>query len=214
MQSLVNNTHIDKKSIEQYKAEFTNTGCVFLPGLLEHKVLQNFINKLSKTPFETKYETEQAGKFGKVLYVPPQSPVMYAFHMLFNNAELFTAIEAVTGCGQIGNFAGRIHRSEEAENHKIDWHGDNADNRLLAMTLSLGEERYTGGRFEMRKKGSSQLLREFGQLEAGDAIIFKIAPDLEHRLTELETGRRTVGVGWFRSEPDQKTFMANYLNFN
>ncbi len=204
-------TFIDESKIESYKDEFTATNCIFVPGFLSGSVLDNILKKLRDTTFETKFETESSQKFGKVLFVPLQNPVIFTFHLLLNNRDLFSVLEEITGCAEIGNFMGRIHRSLGGEDHAIDWHADTSDNRLLAMTLCLGTDQYTGGKLQLREADSEHIIREFGQLNAGDAILFKISPGLKHRLTIVETGCRTVGVGWFRSEPDFNTFALSYL---
>lgn len=206
------NFTIDESRIENYRTEYAETHCVFLPGLLKKNALQNLLNKLDKINFMTKFEMDEKNKFGKVLFVPVNDPILFTFQLLFNNKELFTALEKITGCGPIGNFVGRIHRSEEGD-HEIKWHDDTTDTRLLAMTLGLGTERYTGAQFQMREKDTQKITRELGQIEAGDAIIFKIDPQLEHRLAPMESGRRTVGVGWFRAEPDFETFAKTHLKF-
>lgn len=204
--------NIDLSKIEDYKREYRETHCVFLPSFIERHTLNNLIDKLEQTEFYTKTEQdEHTGEFGKVLFMPPDNPVPFMFHMLMNNRSLFSHLEQITGCDTIGNFAGRIHRSEGGEGHQIEWHGDNSDTRLLAMTLNLGRTRYTGANFQIRKKDSDNIIREFGQTEPGDAFIFEIHPELQHRLSLVETGTRTVGVGWFRANPDYNTFARQYF---
>jgi hypothetical protein len=205
------NTFIDETRIESYRDEYIDTNCIFLPGFLPQATLNMLLKKLADIRFQTKFEMDDRNKFGKLLLVPQNDPLLFIFQMLINNTALFSALEEITGCEPIGNFMGRIHRSEEGEQHGIEWHGDNSDNRLLAMTLGLGTRDYTGGKLQIRETGSDQTIREFGRLNAGDAIVFKIAPGLQHRLTVLETGQRTVGVGWFRSKPDFATFAATHL---
>lgn len=205
------NVNADEALIQQYRDEFDETQCVFIPGLLGRPALANLQRKLEQTKFETKFEMGEANKFGKVLFAPQTDTVIFGFNLLLNNPALFQLLDAVTGCGCIGNFVGRIHRSDEGEGHEIKWHNDASDTRLLAVTIGLGNERYEGSKLQIRKKGAGELLREFGQIEAGDAVFFKIDPELEHRLTILDKGRRTVGVGWFRREPDFDSFAKSYL---
>jgi len=192
---------LDECKIERYKHEFAETGCVFLPGFLEKNTLQNLLNKIEKSTFQTKWEGKEDNKFGKVLALPRESVTVFLFTAVLNNPGVFKMMQYIADCGRIGNFVGRIHRSEAGEDHEIGWHSDASDNRLLAVTLSLGTDRYSGAKLQIRETGSENITKEFGQLEAGDAVIFKIDRKLEHRLSILESGRRTVGVGWFRS-PD------------
>jgi hypothetical protein len=204
-------TFIDETRIQNYKDEFAATNCIFVPQLLSGPVLDKLLTKLESTTFETKYEKDSSGKFGEVLFVPLPNPAVFTFQLLLNNRDFFSMLEEVTGCATIENFMGRIHRSIGGDDHGIAWHSDNSDNRLLAITLCLGTDDYTGGKLQLRKKESENIIREFGQLNAGDAIIFKISAGLQHRLTTVDTGKRTVGVGWFRSAPDFNTFASSYL---
>ncbi|HJP62136.1 MAG TPA: 2OG-Fe(II) oxygenase [Mucilaginibacter sp.] len=208
---VVTNTFIDDTKIQSYREEYAHTNCIFLPGFLSRGALNSLLKKLDNVQFQTKLEMDERNKFGKVLFVPQTDPILFIFQLLINDPALFAVLEEITGCGSIGNFVGRVHRSEEGEQHGIEWHGDNSDNRLLAMTLGLGSYKYTGGKLQIRETGNEEIIREFEHLNAGDAVIFKISPLLQHRLTILETGQRTVGVGWFRSKPDFATFAATYL---
>jgi hypothetical protein len=189
---------LDENKIESYRAEYAATNCIFVGGFVEQTILQSLLKKLDEDSFKTKLEMDGEDKFGKVLALLPNHPAVFILNMLLNNPQLFDTLQQITGCAPINNFTGRIHRSESGQEHEIGWHGDNSDNRLLAISLGLGTDSYTGAKFQLRKKGTEHNLREFGQLEAGEAIIFKIDPELQHRLTVLEDGRRTVGVGWFR----------------
>ena len=196
---MVSRIFLEENKIEKYKQEYAETGCVFLPGFLEKNTLQNLLNKIEKNTFQTRLEGGEDNKFGKVLALPRENVTVFLFTAVLNDPGVFKSIRDITDCGPIGNFVGRIHRSNAGEDHEIGWHTDTSDNRLLAVTLSLGTDRYSGAKLEIRERVSKKMIREFGQLEAGDAVIFKIDPQLEHRLSVLESGRRTVGVGWFRS---------------
>lgn len=188
---------IQQEKIKDYRDEFARNSCVFIPELIEKNFLKTFLPKIEKSIFN---EKEEAGdyKFGKVLFVPLTEPSVFILHVLLNDKVFFQALQQITHCPTIKDFVGRIHRSE-GKQHEINWHGDNSDNRLLAISLGLGMDRYEGAQFQLREKESKKMLAEYGQLEAGDAILFKISPELEHRLAPIEKGRRTVGVGWFRS---------------
>ncbi|MFM7022556.1 MAG: 2OG-Fe(II) oxygenase [Flavobacteriales bacterium] len=187
---------LQEDKIEQYRKEFSESKCIFIPDLIEKSFLKELLLKIDKASFYEKEEADEY-KFGKVLFVPQNEPSVFILNLLLNDRKLFSMLEKITACRSIKDFVGRIHRSE-GEQHGINWHGDNFNDRLLAITLGLGNDKYGGAEFQLREKGSEKLLGEFGQLEAGNAIIFQIAPHLEHRLAPIKKGRRTVGVGWFR----------------
>jgi hypothetical protein len=191
--------------IDELKREFAETNCLFLPNFLENSILASLQKRIDSTIFVPKSEGGEA-KFGEILFVPQHEPVLFIFHLLLNKPQLFQIIRQITDCAPVENFSGRMHRSKAGGQHFIEWHGDNSDNRLIGLTVNLGSETYTGGNFQLREKQSEKLTREIGRISAGDAFVFRIAPHLEHRLTALDGGSRTVGVGWFRSHPDWASF--------
>lgn len=203
----------DEKQMEQLRIEFAETCCVYLPGFVGTPILRQLIKKLETTVLLPKFESEGDDKFGQVLFVPTTQPIIFMFHLVMNNPSLFSLVETITDCPPIGNFRGRMHRSLPAKDHSIDWHGDNADGRLLGVTINLSAGKYLGGTFLLRNKHSGKILRKISDTNAGDAFIFSISPDLQHRLMPLSDsgGDRTVGVGWFRSSPDWQTFAKHYF---
>jgi len=206
--------HVIAEQLEPLRGEFARQHCVLLPQLLEPALLEYLLRQLTSSRFITKFETDQQHEFGKVLFVPETEPVLFVFHLLLNNRKLFRALELITNCRPIGNFSGRIHQSVAGSAHQIAWHGDNADHRLLGLTINLGTQSYAGGVFQLRRKDSEQIVCEVRRKQAGDAFVFRISPDLQHRLTLTENhGRRTVGVGWFRAKPDFRSFARSYFQF-
>jgi hypothetical protein len=195
--------------------EFARRKCVRLPELIEPELLGYLLKHIDARPMTTKFERDGALQFGEVLVLPPTEPALFIFRLLMNNRRLFVALETITGCATIGNFLGRIHSSQSGSGHQIEWHGDNAAHRLLGLTLELSRDHYTGGCFQLRRKHSQEILFEMPRQRPGDAVIFAIDPDLQHRLTLIESGGpRTVGAGWFRSQPDFRTFARNNFLFS
>jgi len=201
--------------LEELRAEFGRQSCVLLPQLIEPSLLEHLLRQVAMARLVMKFERDENEQFGKVLFVPQTEPVLFVFHLLMNNRKLFKAIEEITQCPPIGNFFGRLHSSVPGENHHIAWHGDNADHRLIGLTIGLSSAEYDGGVFQLRQKDSEEIICEVPRRPAGDAFVFQISPDLQHRLTVLEgRGPRTVGVGWFRSQPDFGAFAKSYFQFS
>jgi hypothetical protein len=122
---------------------------------------------------------------------------------VMNSQKLFDAVELITGCGKIGCFNGRVYRFESDANHHDSWHDDKADERrLVGISINLSEKIYSGGKFQIRDKQSRKLLHNVGNTGCGDAVIFRLSKQLEHRVTPVRTATRTVLVGWFQSAPD------------
>ena len=84
----------------------------------------------------------------------------------------------------------------------LSWHDDKADDRLVGISINLSREAYRGGRFQLRDRRSQRTLTDIDNTGLGDAVLFRIAATLEHRLTELAgTAARTAAAGWFTSSP-------------
>jgi hypothetical protein len=53
----------------------------------------------------------------------------------------------------------------------------------------------------LRRKDSGQVLAHVANTGAGDALIFRISPHLQHRISDLEGAEpKTAFAGWFRSD--------------
>src|SRR5882724_2697387 len=198
--------------IEALRREFQRRKCVRLPNLIEDSLLTEFVEKLKNTDFHPKTEGGPGDEFGQVLFVPDTQPALFLFQLLMNNPDLFQIIQQITGCPANGNFFGRIHRSSPGPEHKIEWHGDNSDHRLVGLSVNLSDDTFSGGSFQIREKKSEMILNEITNTQVGDAFIFGIDPELQHRLLSVSGGgNRTVGVGWFRSLPTRATFAKDFF---
>lgn len=137
------------------------------------------------------------------------------FLFAVNNERLFSFIQAVTQCSEIGCFIGRVYRFLPNSTHFDSWHDDRLGRRrLIGFSLNLGDEIHCGGLLEIREKNSGRLLNQVRNAHFGDAIIFALSDDLEHRVTNV-TGNvaRTVFAGWFQSQPHiRELFAADPVN--
>lgn len=145
-----------------------------------------------------------------------------ALLLLLNNARLFKIIEQITGCGHIGCFRGHIYRVVPGESRHDEithyqagyetltgWHTDLNGTRLVALSINLNTEPYLGGVLSIREAKTKRILCELPNSGFGDAILFRINEQLEHRVSDLEgTVPKTAFVGWFESEPDYRTLLA------
>ena len=109
-------------------------------------------------------------------------------------------VERITQCGSISVFDGRIYRMAPGTDHYDSWHDDTNDNRLVGMSVNLGSLPYLGGVFQLRKNSCEEILCEVPNVVQGDAILFRISPELKHRITPVQgTQPKTAFAGWFRS---------------
>jgi hypothetical protein len=86
--------------------------------------------------------------------------------------------------------------------HYDSWHDDLGDYRLVAMSLNLSREVYSGGVLRIRHHATGQIVHAVANTGLGDAILFRITPELDHYVTEVEGAvPKTAFAGWFKSQP-------------
>lgn len=123
-------------------------------------------------------------------------------HFLVNDATVYELVETISGIHPIRYFGGRVYR-RIAGRHSDSWHTDLIDGRLIGMSVNLSAEPFDGGLFEIRDAETEQVLGSIANTGWGDAILFRLAPPLEHRVTPVSGARpKAAFAGWFRAGPD------------
>lgn len=131
-------------------------------------------------------------------------------YFLLNNQKLFRFIEAVTGCDKIGCFEGRGYRIVPGEGHFDDWHNDIYGGRLVAISINLSNEIFEGGELQIRNSHSTRILSEVANIGSGDAVIFRLSDDLQHRIADIRGNvPKTAFAGWFKSGPDYLSILRS-----
>src|SRR5262249_55197068 len=119
---------------------------------------------------------------------------------VLNSPEFLEAIRAITGCKQFERFSGRVYRMWSGVQNQFEWHNDlNDDSRRLGFSLNLSADVFRGGAFELRDCWSHRLLAQVANPGFGDAIVFRLSPNLEHRVTDMVGEVPKIAcAGWFR----------------
>jgi 2OG-Fe(II) oxygenase superfamily len=174
--------------------EFKRCQCAVLKGMLDGAQLARVLHELDEEGFEGRRgigQTELCLDRGK-------GPALLFF--LCNDPALFEFVRAITGCDRIGSFAGRIYRMLPASEHEGRWHDDNIDDRMVAMSLNLSPSPFAGGVLEIRDRHSRRILQRVANNGPGDALLFRVGPSLEHRVTPVNGEvPKTAYAGWFKS---------------
>jgi len=192
--------------IPRLKQEFARTGCALLPGFLAPTILRWLMNWVKSAQFDETHEAdEHRGVFGTTQLAPEAEPALFLLRFLLNRPDLYRFSEQVAGCPRIGNFIGRLHRTSAETNQHIDWHQDAVEGRILGICINLSSGAYSGGVLQIRNP-ERRVTANVGGAPPGDAFLFRIDIGWEHRLTAVESGCRTVGVGWFRTAPEWQTY--------
>lgn len=122
-----------------------------------------------------------------------------ALSLVLHSPELLRWLEQATGMTPLRDMDGRLFETRAGTDQALDWHDDRNDpTRRLAMVLNLSDQPYSGGQFQLRRKGETTPLLCHDHLEPGSLLIFAVDGELEHRLTHVESGGpRRVFAGWF-----------------
>jgi hypothetical protein len=189
-------------ALRALRREFEQHHCARLPGLLNGALLDRVQREIEAGEFfqrSDEFRTELCMKPGRAL-------ALLAF--LANDPDLFQLVREISGCDRIGSFRGRLYRMLPRSDHHDSWHGDLIEGRMVAMNINLGTVPYSGGVLEIREHRSKRAVQRVANTRAGDAVIFRIDPSLEHRVTTVEGAvPKTAYVGFFcsgsGSESDQ-----------
>src|ERR1700678_3021390 len=173
--------------------QFEQHDYLHLPGFIEPGLV-----RLVRRHMGGFVEREHA--VGSELRLPAGS-VHAVFDVLMNDPILFRLVRRITECGPVRFFYGRLYQLTAGRGQEFSWHNDLQDNRKVALSINLSEAPYKGGTLQIRRRSSSAV-ESVPNLGAGDAIIFRVARRLEHRVTPV-TGKssKIAFSGWFCSRP-------------
>lgn len=120
---------------------------------------------------------------------------------VFNDPVWLQAVQTIVGCDEVGCFDGRIYRFAHGHNHGHDWHRDVDGNRLAALSVTLTHAAFSGGALEIRE-GTDGAVQQVRNPVFGDAVLFRIADDVYHRVTAPQPGPAKIAyAGWFCRTP-------------
>jgi hypothetical protein len=184
-------------AIHDARQAFSEREYLKLPGFLEPALLRAIQAALDREAFHSRTHD---GIGIEHCLAPGATSGLLEF--LANDARVLNVVERITGCGPIGCFHGRVYRMVPGLGHYDSWHSDVGDDRLVAMSVNLSADVYEGGVLQIRRADSLDVLHEVSNVGFGDAVLFRIAPHLRHRVTSLRgAAAKTAYAGWFRSRP-------------
>ena len=188
---------------KSFQEKFRRQHCVRFPAFIGGELLRKIQDQVDRAEFlEAKY-----GTIGTELTMEYNGSLSL-LQFLANDPTLFQSVDRITGCGRIGCFRGRVYRMIPASGHYDSWHRDVGRDRKLAMSVNLGRKPYQGGSLQIRDRVSKRVLHEVHNVGPGDAILFLIDDDLQHRITPLEGSvPKTAYAGWFCSVPEFKSVL-------
>ena len=187
----------DPRAISAARAHFDRHHWVKLPRLLDPSLLAAVQKGLAAAQFvEWRHELVDPPSIDLQMQPNATSAML---ELVTNDRVLFDAIEDTTGCAGVARFSGFIYRLEPGHGHHHNWHNDVQSHRVVAMSINLEAAPYTGGTLQIRDRESERIVAEVENTGAGDAILFRISPRLQHRAVAVESGVKTAFAGWFRT---------------
>jgi hypothetical protein len=187
------------------RERFLAERCVLLPGFVAPDLLRAVQQQLTDAPFAPFVHAAVGAHVTELVLEEPRLTGRLQF--LFNDARIFDTVSRVTGRTGIGCFAARVYRMIPGRGHHDDWHDDLADDgspiqQLAAMSINLSDGVYEGGTLQIRDRGDQRLVHEVANTGTGDAILFALSEQLQHRVTDVTgTAAKTAFAGWFRTAP-------------
>jgi hypothetical protein len=196
--------------LDTLRSALSRSPCVHLPQFLEPWLRDRWATALETAAFTPRVH-KNADYWGGA---PPNDLVLAAPDLLgqllflMNDGALFGAVERITGCDPIGSFLGVVYRFVPGLGHADRWHSDMDGNRMVAISVNLGREPFSGGHLQIKDAASGALLFDEPNRACGDAFLFPLSADLRHRVTELDAGpMRTVFTGWFVRQPSRSEWL-------
>lgn len=183
--------------LDVLRDRFATNHYVVLEKLLEPELLETVQRKIGKAPWRSSaYDSFEATEFT----LDDDAVGVHLLLFLLNTPEFLNAIRIVSGCTQISDFVGRVYRMTPGSRHHLSWHDDHIKPRQLGFSMNLSTDVFRGGTFELRNRWTLVPLAQANNTGFGDAILFRISEDLEHRVTEVvDKVAKTACAGFFRA---------------
>jgi hypothetical protein len=183
------------RDLGEMRDEFDRNHCIRFEGLFSDALLAQIHDYIDSDEFSFR---EHDGIGTELCIEQGKSPAFLMF--VTNDPAFFELVRKITGCGQIGFFNGRVYRMHTGPEHQDSWHDDLVGGRMIAMSINLSEAPYRGGILEIRDRASREVIHTTANTGPGDAVLFRLAPELQHRVTAVEGDvPKTAYAGWFES---------------
>ena len=197
----------DAEDVKRLRSIFERTHFVRLQSLLDPQLLSLALSYIEQGNWR---ENVVIGSVSYSEYILEIGAAVNLLLFVSNSPRFLETIIEITGCKSLTLFEGRVYRMEPNIVHDKKWHSDNVDNQLIGMSVNLSPLGYQGGLFQMREQSSHRMLVEIANTGPGDAILFRLSGDFQHRVTEVQTGGpKTAFAGWFSTKESLKERLSH-----
>ncbi len=184
---------------EPWREQFDRDCAVSFSGVFAPEYLAKLLERAAQANFADDF----VEGIGWRAIESPQR-VGKALSLLLHSPALLRWFERATGSEPLRAVAGRLVETRANQKDALGWHGDQDDlTRLLAVVINLSDRPFSGGQFQLRRKGESMPFLTFDHPEPGSMLVFAVRPELEHQVTPVtDGGPRRVYAGWFLIRPE------------
>jgi SAM-dependent methyltransferase len=181
------------RGLRSMRAAFERHHCVRLPRFLDGPLLERVRRYVDEGEFEVR---EHAGIRTELCMHRGKATELLL--LLINDPHLFGLVREITGCTRIGRFDGTVYRVMPGDEGEDWWHGEIFGHGVVEMSIDLSTRAYSGGVLETRDRYSRKVLHAEVDTEPGDALLVRLAPSVQHRVTAVAGDcPRTVYAGRF-----------------
>jgi 2OG-Fe(II) oxygenase superfamily len=185
--------------LDTLRDRFATHHCVVLENLLEPVLLERIQRHIDRAQWNRSAFDDG---FSGTEFTLDEPVTCNLLGLLLNNENFLKAIRVITGCTQISDFSGRVYRMAAGPQHHLSWHNDIdiKEKRQVGFSMNLSADVFRGGTFELRNRSTRTPLAQVNNTGFGDALLFRISADLQHRVTQV-VGKvpKTACAGWFRA---------------
>lgn len=177
-----------------FAEDFARCHAIVCPDVID----PDFLSTLQRITKRTTFMHDIVGGIGEREIEKPNRAGA-ALTLALGRQNFLRWIEQTTQCGPLESIGGGVAQMLPVNRHCLRWHNDLVEpGRRLAITINLSEDRYDGGLFELRSSITRKVMFQYQHVKAGTAVVFELAPNLEHRVLPLISGGpRRVYAGWF-----------------
>jgi hypothetical protein len=179
--------------------EFATRNFIVLPNFLPDDLVTTVRKSLATSQWNERVD----GKIAVEETLQPSLEFAELLLLMHDPLLLEFASSLVDGNPMLQSFDGRIYRMQGSKGHFDSWHTDVDENRSIALSVNLSAQKYEGGELQLRRRANSDGdTISIPSPGPGAALLFRVSPFLEHRVTPIaDNGARVVLAGWFGSAP-------------
>ena len=152
--------------LARFQTNFTQHHCVRIRQLVQPQLLNLILRQIATAEFYERIH-EHGGVPPPIDMCMKENMASDLLHFLTNDPTFLTLVQRITGCERIGSYLGVVYRLAPGKGHYDSWHDDVHGCRIVAMSLNLSAEPFSGGLLQIRERSSGLVVHEVANTGAG-----------------------------------------------